>query len=233
MPVVVTNIQRADPDTVDALGVFGVATVHEAMGRVGLLAPRLRPIWAGARISGSAVTVLAAPGDNWMIHVAAEQCQPGDIMVVSPVSRSESGYFGDLLGTLMMARGVRGLIIDAGCRDVVDLQKMGFPVWSRAICAHGTVKETLGDVNTTVSCGGQVIHAGDVIVADDDGVVVVPRRHAARVVKAAEAREQREKGIRKRYAAGELGLDMNNMRPRLAEKGLVYVDQTDHDTQKD
>jgi 4-hydroxy-4-methyl-2-oxoglutarate aldolase len=233
MPVVVTNIKRADPGTVDALGAYGVATVHEAMGRVGLLAPRLRPIWPGARISGSAVTVLAAPGDNWMIHVAAEQCQPGDIMVVSPVSRSESGYFGDLLGTLMMARGVRGLIIDAGCRDVVDLQKMGFPVWSRAICAHGTVKETLGDVNTTVSCGDQVIHAGDVIVADDDGVVVVPRRDAARVVKAAEEREQREEGIRKRYAAGELGLDMNNMRPRLAEKGLVYVDQTNHDTQKD
>jgi 4-hydroxy-4-methyl-2-oxoglutarate aldolase len=233
LPIVVMNTKRADPATVDALGAYGVATVHEAMGRIGLLAPRLRPIWPGARISGSAVTVLAAPGDNWMIHVAAEQCQKGDIMVVSPVSRSESGYFGDLLGTLLIARGVRGLIIDAGCRDVADLERMKFPVWSRSICAHGTVKETLGDVNTTISCGDQVVNAGDIIVADDDGVVVVPRKDATRVLEAAEARERREDDIRKRYESGDLGLDMHNMRPRLAEKGLTYVEQTDHDTHKD
>lgn len=228
MPVVVTNIKRADPAAVEALGTFGVATVHEAMGRTGLLAPRLRPIWSGARVAGTAVTVSAPPGDNWMIHVAAEQCQPGDIMVVTPVSESVSGYFGDLLGTLLMSRGVRGLVIDAGCRDIADLQKMGFPVWSRAVSAHGTVKETLGDVNVTISCGDQVIRPGDVIVADDDGVVVVPRAQAAKAAAAAKAREDREATIRKRYGAGELGLDMNNMRPKLAEKGLTYIDQADY-----
>ena len=227
MPVVVTNIKRADPAAVAALGKYGVATVHEAMGRVGLLAPRLRPIWKGARISGTAVTVTAPPGDNWMIHVAAEQIEPGDIMVVSPISTSVSGYFGDLLGTLLKARGAIGMVIDAGCRDIVDLEAMGFPVWSRAVYAHGTVKETLGDVNVAISCGDQVVNPGDVIVADDDGVVVVPRLKAAEVAAASEARELREAGIRKRYATGELGLDMNNMRPRMAEKGLTYIAQSD------
>lgn len=227
MPVVVTNIARADRTATDALAGFGVATVHEAQGRSGLMAARMRPIFPTAAISGTAVTVSAAPGDNWMIHVAAEQCQEGDILVVSPVSRSDSGYFGDLLGTLMQARKVRGLIIDAGCRDVDELQAMGFPVWSRAISAHGTVKETLGDVNIPISCGDIVVNPGDAVVADNDGVVIVPRMLVGQVVKQSQAREDREQKIRQRYAAGELGLDMNNMRPRLAEKGLAYVDQAE------
>jgi len=213
MGIVVTNIKRAERAATDALARYGVATVHEAQGRVGLMAPRLRPIYRGPAVSGTAVTVLLPPGDNWMIHVAAEHCQAGDILVVSPISSSDSGYFGDLLGTLFKSRGVRGVVLDAGCRDIVDLEEMGFPVWSKCICAHGTVKETIGDV----------------IVADNDGVVVVPRLRAAEVVKASEARVQREAGVRKRYAVGELGLDMNNMRPRLAEKGLVYVDQADYE----
>lgn len=232
MPVVVTNIKRANRADTDALGNYGVATVHEAQGRTGLMAPRMRPIWKGARISGTAVTVSAPPGDNWMLHVAAEQCQPGDIMVLSPISASQSGYFGDLLGTLMQARGVRGLIIDAGCRDIADLEKMGFPVWSSSISAHGTVKETLGDVNVPISCADAVVNPGDVIVADDDGVVVVPRLRAAAVLAASAAREEREAMVRKRYGAGELGLDINNMRPRLAEKGLIYVDQADYEGNK-
>ena len=227
MPDVVTDIARADPAAVEALSHHGVATVHEAQGRVGLMAPHLRPIWSGARIAGPAVTVAVPPGDNWMIHVAIEQCQPGDIMVVSPISSSESGYFGDLLGTLLMARQVRGLIIDAGCRDIADLAKMGFPVWSKCVSAHGTVKETLGDVNLPISCGGQVVRPGDVIVADDDGVVVVPRLRAAEVATAARARDKHEGAIRTRYGAGELGLDMNDMRARLAAKGLTYRAQTD------
>lgn len=229
MPIVVTDIARPDPQAVVALARHGVATVHEAQGRTGLMAPRIRPIWRGARIAGSAVTVTVAPGDNWMIHVAAEQCQPGDIMVVSPISRSESGFFGDLLGTLLQTRGVRGLVIDGGCRDIADLERMGFPVWSRCISSHGTVKETLGDVNLPVSCGEALVNPGDVIVADDDGVVVVPRRSAAEVATLAAAREAREETIRARYAAGELGLDMNGMRPRLAQKGLRYVTQSEHD----
>ncbi|MEQ8488302.1 MAG: 4-carboxy-4-hydroxy-2-oxoadipate aldolase/oxaloacetate decarboxylase [Marinovum algicola] len=227
MPKVVTDIQRADRPATDRLAGFGVATVHEAQGRTGLMSSRIRPIYRGPAISGTAVTATVAPGDNWMIHVAAEQCQEGDILVVSPVSFSESGFFGDLLGTLLQTRGVRGLIIDAGCRDIDDLQAMGFPVWSRAINAHGTVKETLGDVNVPVSCADTVVNPGDAIVADNDGVVVVPRRDVARVGALAQARVEREDKIRSRYAAGELGLDMNNMRPRLAEKGLVYVRQSD------
>lgn len=227
MGVVVTEIARADRAAADALAGFGVATVHEAQGRTGLMAPRMRPVWRGRAVSGTAVTVLAPPGDNWMIHVAAEQCRDGDIMVVAPVSASDSGYFGDLLGTLLQSRGVRGLVLDAGCRDVDDLEKMGFPVWSKCISAHGTVKETIGDVNIPISCGDQIVSPGDVIVADNDGVVVVPRLRAAEVVEKSKEREEREAGIRERYAAGELGLDFNNMRPKLAEKGLTYVRQAD------
>lgn len=223
MPVVITDIQRADRATAEALAGHGVASVHEAMGRVGLMASRLRPIFRGPAIGGTAVTALCPPGDNWMIHVAVEQCQPGDILVVAPVSLSESGYFGDLLGTSLKSRGVRGVILDAGCRDVDDLEKMGFPVWSRAISAHGCVKETLGDVNLPISCGEQIVRPGDIIVADNDGVVVVPRLAAAETLRAAEARIAREAANRARYAAGELGLDVNAMRPRLAEKGLEYL----------
>ena len=227
MPKVVTNIARADREAANKLAEFGVATVHEAQGRTGLMASRIRPIYRGPAICGTAVTVSVPPGDNWMIHVAAEQCQEGDILVVSPISQSESGYFGDLLGTLMQSRGVRGLIIDAGCRDINDLEKMGFPVWSRAIYAHGTVKETLGDVNLPISCGDVLVNPGDAIVADNDGVVIVPRFTVADVIEKSQARVDRENMIRIRYADGELGLDMNNMRSRLKEKGLVYVEQSD------
>lgn len=230
MPVVVTDIKRADPQAAKALAQYGVATVHEAQGRTGLMHHRLRPIYKGAVVSGTAVTCTLAPGDNWMIHVAVEQCQPGDVLVAATISESHSGYFGDLLGTCLKARGVTGLILDAGCRDIRDLEALGFPVWSRSISAHGTVKEVLGDVNVPVSCGDEIVRPGDVIVADDDGVVVVPRLQAGAVVEASQARVEKEELARAKYQAGELGLDLNNMRGRLKDKGLTYLSQAEWET---
>lgn len=224
-PVAIRSIPRAAPEHVGALSRFGVSTIHEAMGRSGLMKPYLRPIYAGAAACGPAVTVLAQPGDNWMLHVAVEMCRPGDMLVVAVTTDNTDGMFGELLATSLKARGVVGLVIDAGCRDVTALTEMGFPVWPRAVNPRGTVKATPGCVNVPIICAGALVTPGDVVVADDDGVVVVPRAEAEAVARASALREAKEDATRKRLAAGELGLDIYGMREALSKAGLTWLDE--------